>query len=262
MKKLILYLITASFVITLFNYAFAKRMPPELGSVETFLSENGRYSVEIKILGYPDMSPSKCTFKERDTIIWSKEIPTTPGKVNISNNGKAVVLANWGWYDEGGFRGLSFYNSKGELLKDISFGDKDKGSMLWIRETAISPDGMHYIFGTDGREKAKLYLYEFESANLLWLKDYGFEKMVEIEISDKDGSILTATFNYNSGDMLFVLLNIDGDMLWQKKIEKNFSWDIKDYLHLSDNGENFEIFDRASRKYISFINKAGKIIQK
>jgi len=262
MKKIVLYLTITCFIVTLFNYAFAKARAPEIGSIKTFVSENGRYNIGIKILGYPDGSLSICTFKEGSKIIWSKEIATTPGKVNISNNGKSIVMANWGWYDEGGFRGLSFYNSEGELLKDISFGDKGKDSMLWIRETAISTDGMYYILGTDGREKAKIYLYEFSSANLLWANEYGFENAVEIEILGKGSPVLVATFDYNSGDMLFVMLNINGDMLWQKKIEKNFSWDIKDYLHLNDKGQSFEIFDKAMGQYISFINKDGKVIQK
>lgn len=235
--------------------AIALTIAPKVGSINTFISENGLYSIDVKFLGYPDGGPSECVFKEGDSIIWAKEISTTPGKVNISNNGKSIVLANWGWYDEGGFRSLSFYNGKGELLKMVDFGDKGLDSMLWIMETAISPNGIYYIFGVGGQKRAEFYLYDCGSAKLLWRKEYGFENVVEIEISDKN--ILVATFDYDSSDMLYTLLNIKGNMLWQREIKGNHYWDIKDYLHLDSDGRNFEIFDKEKGEYISFIKKDG-----
>lgn len=260
-RVLVLIVVTGLMGFLFCQLAEAKRRAPDVGSVETFSSENGKYNVEIKNLGYPDRSPSECTFKEGNKIIWSKEIPVTPGKVNIANNGESIVLANWGWYDEGGFKGLSFYNNKGELLKEINFAVKGQGvdGLIWIRETAISPDGMFYIFGIWGKEKSRLYLYDYKSANLLWEKEYGFEVVREIEMSDKSNSILVATYDNRSYDMLFVLLNRKGHILWQMKIEKNFSNNIEDYLHLDNDGHDFEIFDKTNGRYISYIVKDGKV---
>ena len=245
------------------SYGRADAPNLEIGSIRSFFSENGQYSIDIKTLGYPDTSPSECTFKEKNRIIWSKRIPTTPGKVNISNDGKYIVMANWGWYDEGGFKSLSLYNNKGKLIRELNF-NKPGSFLLWIRSTAISPDGMYYVFSASSTAvKAKIYLYEFYefgSGNLVWANEYECWDVVEIEISDEGRSILVAAqLDYNSGDMLFFLLNRKGDIIWEKKIEKNFSWDIKDYLHLDSSGGNFEIFDKANAKYISFVNSNGRV---
>lgn len=241
------------------NSVFGEAIPPEIGSIRIFYSENGEYSLSIKILGYPDESPSECTFKKGDSTVWSKEIPTTPGIVNISDNGKTIVMANWGWYDEAGFKTLSFYNDKGELVREANPCDKSIG-LLWIDHTAISPDGAYFIFDASGKYGPELYLYEFKTGNLVWKKRYGFYRIVEIEISNGGNSILVAAvLNGISTHMLFVLLDRDGNSIWQTSIDNNFSWSTNDYLHLNNNGESFEIFDKVSGKYISYTNVDGKI---
>ncbi|MFH0856161.1 MAG: hypothetical protein V1869_06635 [Candidatus Omnitrophota bacterium] len=259
MNRIILSLMAVSCVVTLPDYSLAKRMPPKPGSVEFFSSENGRYSVEIENLGYPDNSPSRCAFKEGNRLIWSKEIPFTPGKASISDNGKCIALANWGMYDEGGFKGLSFYDNKGKVAKEISFGNSGKSSMIWISQAAISPDGARYIFTENGRDKARLYLYDFASANLLWVKECGFAESAQIKVSSGPGVILAATFDYDTAGMLFVLLDARGAILWQKKIGNNFSPEIKNYFRLDAKGKNFAVFDKSAGRFIRFLNENGRV---
>ena len=37
---------------------------------------------------------------------------------------------------------------------------------------------------------------------------------------------------------------------WGRKMARNFSWDVQDYLRFMDNGKEFTIFDLKSAKYI------------
>lgn len=259
MKRAIVILMIVGLVLSLQSPLFAKAAALKIGSIQKYYSANNQYSVMIKILGYPDSSPSKCSFMKGEKIIWSKQIPTTPGKVNISNNGKAIVMANWGWYDEGGLNSLSFYNNTGELIKEVALGERKDG--LWLGKAEISADGRLYVGMGSEYQKPFLFLYDTRAADLLWKKEVGFEHPAEIEISDKNDLILAAHFQPNSGDMLFSLLDINGNILWQKKINENLDWGVKDYLHFKDGSSNFEIFDKASGKYILFENKNGKIFE-
>ena len=51
--------------------------------------------------------------------------------------------------------------------------------------------------------------------------------------------------------MLFSLLDGEGVTLWERKMAKNFSWDVQDYLRFMDDGKEFAIFDLGSAKYVT-----------
>ena len=261
MKKTFILLLTFISIFAISRCAFAKAIPPEPGTLQSHVSHNGKFTVEIRIIGYPDSSPSDCTFKEGNQVIWSKQIPTTPGQVKISDNGEIIAMVNWGWYDEMGSKSLSFYDKKGDLIKEVSFGGDEFGMspMKWVRNLTLSPDGTYCMVGSNGEEKALFSLYESKTGKLVWEKAFGYEETVEIKISDAAKFILVATSNYKSGgNMWFLLLNRDGGILWQKKISKNHSWDVEEYLRFKDNGKEFEIFNLVKNKFIFFALPADK----
>lgn len=125
-------------------------------------------------MGCSNNNPVECTFKKDDKIIWKSrttqmaERPRWPGFVDISDNGKYIVFVNWGWYDEGGFGGISFYNGNGDLLKEISFGSGGKSGLRWIRKACISRDGNYYAIASDHRNNSKVTLYYVPKQNIVW----------------------------------------------------------------------------------------------
>ncbi|NPV52949.1 MAG: hypothetical protein HPY71_05440 [Firmicutes bacterium] len=246
-------MIAVGLVLTASRHTFADAIPPAPGTVETYTSQNGKYAVEIKILGYPDSSPCECTFKESGDISWTKEIPDTPNKVVISDNGETIAMTNWGWYDEGGSRSLSIYNKRGDLIKELSFGftGMNNWGLKWVKVLAISPDGSYCMVGEDAEEKAVFSLYDCRTGELKWERGYGFSEASEAEIQEAGRYLLVATNDYSTRDMFFFLLDREGVTLWEKRIAKNFSWDVQDYLRFMDNGKEFAIFDLKSAKYIT-----------
>ena len=186
-----------------------------------------------------------CTFTESGSLLWSKLIPTTPSKVVISDNGKYIAMTNWGWYDEGGSSSLSIYDRSGDLIKEVSFGEPDKGleGMKWVRVLTISPDGTFCMVGVNTTEHAVFSLYDCRTGALKWEKGYGFSEAYEAKISTGGDYSIIATDDYHSCDMQFFLLDRSGTVLYQKSLAKNLSWDVPDYLRFRDNGIEFEIFE-------------------
>lgn len=239
--------------------AFAKKLAPKSGFVETYKSSNGIWRVEITYKGYPDNSPSECAFFEGDHLQWRREIPLTPGRVLISDSGRSIVMTRWGWYDEGGAKGLVFYNQEGDLLKEVSFSDDpSKGSLLWMDAFIISSDGKYCVVASHWRDKGQtiLRLYNCLTGDLVWLKNYAMEheiiEPVAVKIADYGRMILLAAYNYSTADMAYFILDIDGNILWQESLFKNFSWDRNDYIRMDDRGYNFEIFDKSKNSWRRF----------
>lgn len=227
-------------------------LPLQPGTVILYTSQNARYTVSIKILGYPDSSPALCTFMDSGKIIWSKPIFETPSEVAISDNGQRIAMTNWGWYDEGASGSISFYNHQGDLLKEVPFRDPEKGfeGLKRIRVLAISPDGNYCAIGTDTKEDALFTVYDCRKGVMVWEKGYGFSEATEAKLSTNGEYILIATNDYYSQDMQFFLLDHQGLVLYQKTLPKNFSWDVPDYLRFKDNGIEFEILDYNLGKFL------------
>ena len=244
LQKLRLFWVIA-LVFLLSGIVFGEAFPPKVGTVKVYSSRNAKYTVSIRLLGYPDASPSECTFAASGKQVWTKLIPTTPSKVVISENGERIVMTNWGWYDEGGSQSLSIYNRMGELSKEIPFGQ-----MKWVRVLAISPDGSCCIVGVNTVQNAFFSLYDCQTGELKWEKGYGFSETSEAKVANGGDYILVATNDYHSGDMQFLLLDSKGVVLYHKLLAKNYSYDVPDYLRFKDNGKEFEFFDKNTNQYL------------
>ncbi len=247
----------------------AKKLAPEPGFVEAFKSANGNGRVEITYRGYPDDAPSECAFFENGHLEWRREIPLTPGRVLVADNGRSIVMTRWGWYDEGGARGLVFYNKEGVLLKEVAFGDDmSKGSLLWIDAFTISADGKYCVVASHWRDRGetRLRLYNCLTGDLVWRKSYVMEKEiiepVDVRIADEGRMILLAVYNYSTADMAYFLLDKDGGIIWQESFYKNFSWDKTEYIKMDEKGFNFEIFDKSKNCYRRFKFEDGRAEEK
>lgn len=154
MRKLILLALVFIFSLGNINVLLAEVTGyPEIGSAVSFSSSDKKFTVEVEILGNVDKSPSECTFKEGDRIIWQKQIPATPGRVAISHNGRYLAFLNWGLYDELWFKSLYIYNDKGELLKEVEFPNYGALGLVSVK---ISDTGECVIKD----DKDKEYKYE------------------------------------------------------------------------------------------------------
>ena len=252
------------FILSLSSFAEAEREILKPGTVESYFSENGVYHIEIKFLGNRPEGIVEGTYYEKEQVKWKKLFSVHPGIVKLANNGAYLIFANWGWYDEGGFKSLTFYDGNGELIKEIKFDDKNadfgKGmGMLWIQEAAISNNCYYYAIGVDGKEKSEIYMFMVKEPNLLWHIKCGYERIADIEISDQ-GSVLAATTNYQDGLMKFSFADNKGDFVWEKESTWKVNNEIKEYLKFE--GGNFGVLNPIDKNYIYFIVKEGKVLPK
>lgn len=253
MNRKILSLVILVFFIALspFLYAKAEGLAIPSGTIKTFSSENRVYSIDIKILGYPDKSPSECTFKKGEEILWTKELSTTPGFVDISNDGKYFIFANWGWYDEAGFKSISFYNGFGELLKTVELG----GGLRWLSKTCLSGNGNYYLTAD---HSSQVTLYRVPTQTIVWDKKIGLTQTDNILTSQAGDYILISTFDYPEYNVNFSYLDKAGKLLWKKEIIRGYSWD-KNLIWLSENGLNFKIRDLNQKMWLEFENRQNRI---
>lgn len=266
MKKII-QIIIAIFLLHYNIYPDAAE--PKPGTAFKFSSANMIYTIEIKILGHPDTSPSECTFKKQGNILWKKEVPTTPGYVNISDNGKYFVFANWGCYDEGGRKSVSFYDGDGNFLKEIEFNHMCR----WIMKSCISKDGNYYITANIFKGNPQVTLYSVLNQTELWNKNLvqdlsqykGWMDFDNILVSKTFDYFLISAFDHDEGNMFYFYLNKTGDILWQKKIKKGYPWDYlgpsnkKDFTGLSENGISFKVFNLPLNIWEKYKNINGKV---
>ncbi len=239
---------------------YAEALAPEIGTIKEFSSSNKTFSIDIKILGYPDNSPCEGTFKVDGQILWTKQFSTTPGFVDISDNGNYFVFANWGWYDEAGYKSISFYNGDGTLLKTIQFGSGKEG-MRWLEKTCISRDGNYYIATNGFKNNSQVTLYFVPKQTVIWNKNIGMEQIDNININQTGEYILISTFDYQEHNIHFSYLNKADNILWEKKINNGHSWN-KDFIWLSEDGMTFKVFDLNQNIWQHYENKKGKITLK
>lgn len=239
---------------------YAKAVVPKPGTIITFSSANKIYSIDVKIIGYPENSPSECTFKKSQEILWKKEFSSTPAFVDISNNGKYFVFANWGRYDERGLKSISFYNSAGELLKTIGLSSDIPG---WghIQKTCFSGDGNYYVAGDYSNKAYHIILYHTQTQAVVWNKKIGLKRVDNILISNSGEFILVSTFDYENRNMLFSYLSRSGKILWEKEIEQGYV-EQKIFIGLKNDGREFRIYDRTKNRWRVFENNKSKIILK
>lgn len=233
--------------------AFGEAMPLQPGKVETYTSPNGRYAVETKILGSEHGATlAQLAFKADGQELWNHLMPEPPSEVAIADAGNVIALTNWGWRDECASANLEFYDEKGSLMSRVEFGEAgaNQSGLKWIALLQLAPDGSRCVIAEDGREKALFSSYDSQTGALLWERRCGYAEACEVKMDGSAQHTAVATRNYNTGDMDFLLLNIRGEVIWQRQITHNFSWEVRDYIVFSPDGQGFKIFDQTLQKYI------------
>jgi hypothetical protein len=217
----IVTLITLLFPVFL-NSVHAKRAIPQPGMIEKFFSGNKIYRIEIKYLGEQPDKIVEATFYEKDAKKWQKFYPFHPGLTNISDNGSRIVFANWGWYDEGGFKSLTICDGQGIVLKELMFSEilksKEVHNNLWLRNAAISSNGDYYTMGTDGKDKSQIYLVDAQKLDLLWQRECGYSRLNDLEVSEK-GLVMVSTMDYSSRKLRYTIFDNSGVQLWEKSCD-------------------------------------------
>ena len=271
MKKGIVFLtFLVIFCIISVTNVRADRNPWKAGVQESYFSSNEKF--ELKVSPLRDLiidGPSAAIFIKEGQERWSKNLPSTPGFVDISNDGNFIVLANWGWFDEGGFKSLSFYDGDGNLLRDVPFASPGR----WLWQARISEDGRYYVIGDgNGREGGvEITLYDVAKQSELWTKGIGLESLDNVLISSDGKYSLVSTFNMDCKKWFFVVdvclapkdveftyLESSGNILWRFKNENGYAWE-QEFIKLSNDGVSFQIYDLKNKKWLSFINKDGKV---
>lgn len=252
---LLIITLTTFLLLAFFNPAYAERALLQPGAIKEYFSENKNYRLEIKYLGEHPDKIVEATLYEKDIKKWQKFYPVHPGLINVADNGSRIVFANWGWYDEGGFKSLTICDGQGNVLKELAFSEiqeskRGKDAMLWLRDSAISSNGYYYAMGTYGKEKAEIYLLNVQKPRFLWHQTCGYERLEDIKVFES-GAVLAATSDYPSGKLLFTVLNNLGRGLWEKSCGWRINYAVAaDYLKIE--GDSFGILNTLDNNFITF----------
>ena len=106
--------------------AHARRVPWRKGARFTFRAPGGQHAIQIVLLGDPNTGPCQASLREGKKVIWDRRWPSTPGAVTVAQGGQYACALNYSNWDEHWYRSVSFYGSKGELLKEIEFYPRGK----------------------------------------------------------------------------------------------------------------------------------------
>jgi len=249
-KKIIIIIIIIFFVnLTVATSIYAKAIPPQIGKKHKYSSKNNQYILEVVLKGYPDNSPSKCILKKNSKIVWEKILSTTPGEVNISDNGRFVVLANWGRYDEGWFKGLTFLDKNGVIIKEVTFKNGNKNVMRSIDKTSIAANREYYMIGYEDENNLIYDIYNIATGDLLQnhkIKLGNNYQLYDMIISDNGKYIFFCI--HNGKDIKILYSDINEKVFSEKEFKKNFTWNLP-LLKINDNGTEFEVFLLKSKKW-------------
>ncbi|MCK4914201.1 MAG: hypothetical protein KAS69_06380 [Planctomycetes bacterium] len=254
--------LTTLLLLTFLNPAHAKRALLQPGTIEEHFSENKNYRIEIKYLGEHPDKIVEATLYEKNIKKWQKFYPVHPGLINVSDDGSRIAFANWGWYDEGGFKSLTICDGQGNVLKELTFSEIQesergyKGYMLWLRDSAISSSGDYYAMGAYGKEKAGIYLLDIKKMTFLWQQACGYERLEDIKVFD-NGIVLVATSDYPSGKLSFSVLNNLGQVLWEKGCSWRINYAVANYLKIK--GDSFGILNTLDNDFIALQVRDGNI---
>ncbi|MEI6438000.1 MAG: hypothetical protein WCO69_04540 [Candidatus Omnitrophota bacterium] len=271
-------------VIVLASPAMADRELPKPGEVTKYYSGNKKYEVGVIERTITD-GPAKMIFSADGKQLWEKNLTSTPGAVHVSNDGQYIVLANWGWADEGGYKSLSFYKGTGDLIKEVGLcsismlNGKLGTQMKWLRNPTLSADGQRYAFGENQKqgEKPKITMYSVPQAQLLWEKNIGAGDYFRLWMS-KDGSFLLLSSyslkcQHTKNDMvgeydeckpkdaMFTYFDGNGTVIWEKSIVDGFQGQ-DELAELNEDGLQFKIYDATAKKWVEYVNQGGKVLPK
>lgn len=227
------------------GFGYAKMKPGEPGTIMMYQSDNKRYEVEI---AFGDRGMNLWRLKENGKILWDNALSEDYASVAIADNGETIAVTTWGWQDEGGVNGVTFYNKKGQLARTVSFPE---ASLKWIGAMAVSPDGKYFALGESMKDEARITLYDVSAGKVVWEKQGGNEDVAEIKISPSAKHVLVTTHKDSGPGMMFLLFDKKGKILWQKDLDDYYSPDVKCYLRFKDKEEAFEIFDPKTGAFFS-----------
>ncbi|MGC8773724.1 MAG: hypothetical protein ACP5R6_00455 [Chlorobaculum sp.] len=225
----------------------AERMADPVGKTDSFFSDNGLWEVAITY-GNPFASWS---LKKQGKELWNDPFMSEPGSAAVSDNGQLITLPLWGWRDEGGSSGIALYNGQGKALRQIVFRNDDGSETLrWVRRTAISPEGTRIAIGENGKDAARITLFDAADGRILCSASAGLPEIDDLRVSAGGKYVLAATSKYGKGDMEFVLLDRQGKTIWGEKRAGNHSWEVEVYGRFLPDGSGFEIYDLKSKSFM------------
>lgn len=234
--------------------ASAEMMPAAPGTAIWYPSQNGRFTVKA-------VEPSGFSLREGDKVLWNEPFLDV-SKVAVSDDGGTVAVTLWGWKDERGSEAIAFYNGKGTLIRKDFFGgpfvSPDKGVMKWVKRLVLSPDGAFCALGENGKEKSRVTLYDARKGAFLWERRFGLEEIEGVTFQPSGRNILFATRGRDSRDMVCLLADTKGEVLWEKKVERNFTYDVKELCRFSADERQVEVYVDAEKKYLAFPVPDGK----
>jgi hypothetical protein len=108
----------------------------------------------------------------------------------------------------------------------------------------------------EGDAKAGIYEVQLQREGLATPEDgekYYFPHplmYVDVRVSAKGEYVLAATSKYGAGNMAFVLLDKQGEVVWREKRSGNLSWEVKAYGWFLFDGSGFEIYDLKSKSFM------------
>jgi hypothetical protein len=253
-----------------FFFAFLLLLPLSFGAdeksgtdaVKHYASDNGLYALEVDFGG-----EGQCTFKKAGQVIWQQDLLKIPGLVNISNDGKSIVMADLDWGEDGSYTDVAFFGEDGHMVKELLFKEP-----RWIRKAAFSNDGLYYVTsdcpGNDYMvHESSLTLYSVPDTKVLWRKGIGNGRTDNIFIANESRYILTTTYDnqpdLNNARMRFTYLDREGNILWEDDLSgvyPNFSPDPES-IRLSPDGLQFTLYDASSKSWHTFRNINSKVVE-
>lgn len=230
------------------GHVSADMMRAAPGTAALYPSPNGRFIVKAA-------GPGGVSLREGDKILWSEPFLDV-SKAAVSDDGGTVAVTLWGWKDEGGSEAIAFYDGKGALIGKESFGgplgSTDKGAMKWVKRLVLSPDGVFCALGENGKEKSRVTLYNARKGVFLWERLFGLEEIESMAIHPSGRIILIATRGRDTQDMLYLLSDAKGEIVWNKKVRRNFTYDVKDLCRFSADGKQLEVYVDAEKRHLAF----------
>lgn len=201
-------------------------------------SMNGRFVVRVA-------DPGGVSLREGDKVLWNDPFLDV-SHAAVSDDGGTVAVTLWGWKDELGSEAIAFYDRKGEPTAKIPFG------MRWVRRLSISPGGSLCALGQNGVDTARVTLYDTRKGAPLWDKKFGLPEIEALAIQPSGRKLLIATRDRDTQDTLFQVADDGGELLWERKVEKNFTYDVKEIGRFSADGSRIELYFDAEKRYREF----------
>jgi WD40 repeat protein len=229
--------------------AVAERPPAPPGSATSYPSPNGRFVARAA-------EPYGLSLRDGEKVLWTEPFLDV-SKAAVSDDGSVVAATLWGWKDEGGSEAIAFYDGKGTQTGKELFGGPlgqgDKGAMKWVRRLVLSPDGALCALGEDGREKARVTLYDARKGSSLWSRSLGLEVVEGIAFPPSGRShLLVVTRARDTQDLACLLVDAQGGVAWEKTVGKNFTHDVKEPCRYSPDGKTVEVYVDPEKRHVAF----------